>query len=108
MKTLIITYKDNLEFAEETAAVLKNDWNIESGINNRFPSYSGLIADFDNDGWQDIYVSNLGQPNKLYLNQQGGTFREISAQAASPASNMAARTSASVRQTRRRFWIMGA
>ena len=32
MKTLIITYKDNLEFAEETAVVLKNDWNIESEI----------------------------------------------------------------------------
>tara|TARA_R100000664_G_scaffold1539_3_gene3902 strand:+ start:2649 stop:3185 length:537 start_codon:yes stop_codon:yes gene_type:complete len=32
MKTLILTYKDNLEFAEETARVLKNDWNIDSEI----------------------------------------------------------------------------
>lgn len=32
MKTFIITYKDNLQFAEETAAILKNDWNIESEL----------------------------------------------------------------------------
>jgi len=32
MKTLILTYKDNLEFAEETARVLKNDWNIDSEL----------------------------------------------------------------------------
>ena len=32
MKTLIITYKDNLEFAKETARVLKNDWNIDSEL----------------------------------------------------------------------------
>tara|TARA_Y100001937_G_scaffold126703_1_gene196685 strand:- start:6917 stop:7444 length:528 start_codon:yes stop_codon:yes gene_type:complete len=32
MKTKIITYKDNLEFAQETQKILKTDWNIESEL----------------------------------------------------------------------------
>ncbi len=34
------------------------------------------VADFDNDGWPDIFVSNDTQPNKLYHNNQNGTFTE--------------------------------
>jgi enediyne biosynthesis protein E4 len=34
------------------------------------------IADFDNDGWPDIFVSNDTQPNKLYHNNANGTFTE--------------------------------
>jgi enediyne biosynthesis protein E4 len=34
------------------------------------------IADFDNDGWPDIFVSNDTQPNKLYHNNKNGTFSE--------------------------------
>jgi enediyne biosynthesis protein E4 len=33
-------------------------------------------ADFDNDGWSDIYLTNLG-PNYLYRNNGDGTFVEI-------------------------------
>lgn len=35
------------------------------------------IADFDNDGFDDIYVTNLGQ-NKLFKNQGDGTFEDVS------------------------------
>ena len=34
------------------------------------------IADFDKDGWQDIFVANDTEPNFLYVNQGDGTFRE--------------------------------
>ena len=34
-------------------------------------------ADFDNDGWPDIYVACDTAPSLLYRNNHDGTFREI-------------------------------
>ena len=36
-----------------------------------------LVADFDNDGWPDIYVANDSAPAALYHNNQNGTFTDI-------------------------------
>lgn len=35
-----------------------------------------LWADYDNDGWRDLYVVNLG-PNLLYHNNGDGTFTDV-------------------------------
>lgn len=34
------------------------------------------VFDYDRDGWLDLFVANDTQPNKLYHNEQKGTFRE--------------------------------
>ncbi len=34
-------------------------------------------ADFDNDGWPDIYVASDSAPSLLYHNNHDGTFREV-------------------------------
>ncbi|MEZ4775120.1 MAG: VCBS repeat-containing protein [Bacteroidia bacterium] len=35
------------------------------------------VADFNRDGWPDIYVSNdYNEPDYLYINQQNGAFKE--------------------------------
>jgi hypothetical protein len=34
------------------------------------------IADFNNDGWQDIFIANDTEPNSLFINQGNGTFEE--------------------------------
>ena len=34
-------------------------------------------GDYDGDRWPDLYVSNLGQPNRLYRNQGDGTFADV-------------------------------
>jgi len=40
------------------------------------PALGVSTADFNNDGWIDIYVGNDGQPNQLWINQKNGTFKE--------------------------------
>ncbi len=34
------------------------------------------IADFNNDGWPDIFIANDTEPNSLFINQRNGTFEE--------------------------------
>lgn len=36
-----------------------------------------VAADFDEDGWPDIYVACDSTPSLLYLNNHDGTFREV-------------------------------
>lgn len=40
-----------------------------------------LVADFDNDGWPDIYVANDSTSSALYRNNKDGTFSEIGIEA---------------------------
>lgn len=43
--------------------------------------YYGLgvtFADYDNDGWLDLYVANDSSPNYLYKNNRDGTFSDVS------------------------------
>jgi hypothetical protein len=35
-----------------------------------------VAADFDEDGWQDIYIACDSTPSMLYMNNRDGTFRE--------------------------------
>jgi hypothetical protein len=35
------------------------------------------LLDYDNDGWMDLFVSNDTEPNKLYHNNQNGTFTDV-------------------------------
>ncbi len=37
-------------------------------------SLGAVSADFDGDGWPDLYVANDGMPNQLWINQKDGTF----------------------------------
>ena len=38
------------------------------------------IADYDNDGWPDMYVGNYGK-NRLYHNNHDGTFTDVAEKA---------------------------
>jgi hypothetical protein len=40
-----------------------------------------LTADFDNDGWPDIYVANDSSPSALYQNKKNGKFTDIAIEA---------------------------
>ena len=40
-----------------------------------------LTADFDNDGWPDIYVADDSTPSALYQNKKNGKFQDIAIEA---------------------------
>jgi hypothetical protein len=47
-----------------------------SGISAAFgPGLGVSSADFDGDGWLDLYIANDGRENQLWMNQRNGTFR---------------------------------
>src|SRR5215813_643946 len=52
------------------------DVTAKAGVDKEFGHGLGIIAaDFDGDGWTDIYVANDGDPNQLWINQKNGTFK---------------------------------
>jgi len=55
------------------------DVSAESGIGKVRGSYAltAVAADFDNDGWPDIYVACDSTPSWMFRNRHDGTFREV-------------------------------
>jgi len=54
------------------------DVSDSAGISKAAPTYgfTPCVADYDNDGWPDIYVANDSTPSLLFVNNRNGTFRE--------------------------------
>jgi enediyne biosynthesis protein E4 len=76
---------DALDGKEPTphAALFRNnhdgtftDVSKEAGVQNDRWGYGCSVADFDNDGWPDLYVGNYGT-NRLYRNNHNGTFTDV-------------------------------
>jgi enediyne biosynthesis protein E4 len=61
-------YRNNRDgtFADVTSA---------AGLATQFgPALGVSTADFDGDGWPDLYVANDGEENQLWINQRNGAF----------------------------------
>jgi hypothetical protein len=56
------------------------DVAAQAGVTNDRWGMGVAIADFDNDGWPDIYVTNWGE-NRLYRNNHDGTFTDVAEKA---------------------------
>jgi hypothetical protein len=52
------------------------DVTEKAGVANGRWGFGVAVADYDNDGWPDIYVSNFGK-NRLYHNNHDGTFTDV-------------------------------
>ena len=55
------------------------DVSKKAGVDDPERRYGmqGIWADYDNDGWPDLYVTNDAGPNFLYHNKHDGTFEEV-------------------------------
>ncbi len=75
-----------------TGRLYKNDWNAslkhpvftdvtrQAGLTIEGYGHAATIADINNDGWKDIFVSNDFISNDLlYINNHDGTFKEKAA-----------------------------
>ena len=49
----------------------------EAGLYNKTWGLSASVGDFNNDGWDDIYIANdFMEPDMLYINQKNGSFKD--------------------------------
>jgi enediyne biosynthesis protein E4 len=54
------------------------DASKQSGVGLKAGNGLGVVTfDYDNDGWQDIFLANDSMPNFLFHNNRDGTFREV-------------------------------
>jgi enediyne biosynthesis protein E4 len=56
------------------------DVAAKAGVANDRWGFGVAIADYDNDGWPDIFVCNFGA-NRLYHNNHDGTFTDVAEKA---------------------------
>lgn len=70
-----ILYRNN---GDQTFTLVNNEVGL---LNTGYMSFCSAFLDYDNDGDQDIYVSNDKEdfPNLLYKNNGDSTFTEVSA-----------------------------
>lgn len=86
------------EFGEQPNSLLRNNKNgtftdvtTTSGLLSFHPTQAATWADFNNDGWLDVFIGNetaswfrsnaKTHPCELFLNNQDGTFTEVAQQA---------------------------
>ena len=55
------------------------DVSARAGVQNDRWGMGCAVADYDNDGYPDLYVSNFGK-NRLYHNNKNGTFSDVADQ----------------------------
>ncbi len=81
------------EYGNEPNSLLRNngdgtftDVTKESGLLSFHPTQTATWADFNNDGWLDVFIGNetssdsVKHPCELYINNKNGTFTNVSKQ----------------------------
>ncbi len=78
LKLLLIFY-----FTDLNAQIRFSDATESAGISHQFVVYEGMfgggacVLDFNNDGFEDLYLTSGMNDDQLLLNQKNGTFKNI-------------------------------
>ena len=64
-----------------SAQIQFTDAGNYADVNEEGPNYGVSVADFNNDGWDDIYVTRRPGANRLFQNDGNGTFTNVAASA---------------------------
>jgi hypothetical protein len=56
------------------------DVTAKAGVANERWGFGVAVGDYDNDGWEDLYVTNFGK-NRLYHNNGDGAFTDVAEKA---------------------------
>ncbi len=74
-------FRNDLSVTEDGGRALRfTDVTEASGIVARGYGMGAAVGDFNNDGWPDLYTTNLGA-NQLWRNNGDGTFTDVAAAA---------------------------
>ena len=65
------------------------DVTSKAGVANDRWGFGVAVADYDGDGWPDLYVTNFGK-NRLYHNNHDGTFTDVAEKAGVTLGNWSA------------------
>ena len=52
------------------------DVTAKAGLDVEMYGMGVAVADYDNDGWDDVYVTGLGE-SRLFHNEHNGTFKDV-------------------------------
>jgi len=52
------------------------DVTARSGLDVEMYGMGAAVGDFDNDGWDDLYITGLGEA-RLFHNEHNGTFKDV-------------------------------
>jgi hypothetical protein len=70
-------FRNDLVVAKDGSRILKfTDVTEKSGIVAAGYGMGAAVGDINNDGWPDLYVTNLGH-NQMFLNKGDGTFLDV-------------------------------
>jgi hypothetical protein len=73
----VVKLYHNLGPSGRNGRVRFEDVTLKSGLGRLpGPGLGVVCADFDGDGWPDIFVANDSRANRLWINQHDGTFQE--------------------------------
>ncbi len=65
------------QFSFGQSIINYSDISSFAGINNTGYNIGVAVSDYNQDGWDDVYVSNRKGVNHLYRNNQNGTFTDV-------------------------------